>query len=93
MRINLTNENTTLKQVKVGFSWTMFCFGGLVPLIRGHFSWFLLYLIVSVCTLGIGAIIMPFIYNGIYIKHLLNKGYKANDNVAKNILQSKGYIA
>ncbi|NGX32905.1 MAG: hypothetical protein K1060chlam4_00961 [Candidatus Anoxychlamydiales bacterium] len=34
MRINLTNENTTLKQVKVGFSWTMFCFGGLVPLIR-----------------------------------------------------------
>lgn len=36
MKVNMTNDDTgEVKQCKVGFSWTMFFFGFLVPIFRG----------------------------------------------------------
>lgn len=78
-----------VKQVKLGFSWTMLFFGIFVPLIRGDFKWFLITLIASVITCGFAWLVFPFIYNKIYIKELIEKGWLPADEVAVNALKSK----
>jgi len=48
-------------------------------------------------TLGLGAwipgIIFSFIYNKMYIKELLEKGYRPGDDYAQSALRDKGIIA
>ncbi len=98
MKITLKHDSGITKQVKVGFSWTTFFFGFLVPLIRGDIKWAVILLLVSgaigVFTLGIGAfvvdIIFSFKYNFIYIKDLVEKGYKPIDENGQQVLASKG---
>lgn len=90
MKINMKNSTGIIKQVKLGFSWTMLLFGIFVPLVRGDFKWFLITLLVSVITCGIAWLVFPFIYNKIYIKELLEKGWLPADEVAANALRSKG---
>lgn len=71
------------KKVKLGFSWTMFFFGFLVPLFRGDYKWFLILFILDVVfgvpSSGIGSLIInivfSFNYNKYYIQELYNKGY------------------
>lgn len=82
-----------VKQVKKGFSWTFFFFGLFVPLIRGDLKWavimFLLQSVIGFFTLGIGAfvvsLIFAFIYNKIYIKGLLEKGYRPTEEFEEEI--------
>lgn len=98
MKITLKHDSGITKQVKVGFSWTTFFFGFLVPLIRGDIKWAVILLLVSgaigVFTLGIGAlvvdIIFSFKYNSIYIKELVEKGYKPVDANGQQALAAKG---
>lgn len=85
MKIVMSHENGLKKTVKIGFSWTTFLFGFLVPLIRGDLRWagilFILQLCAGMPTLGIGAWIVCFIfaykYNKIYISGLIEQGYQA----------------
>lgn len=87
MKVTLKHDSGMIKKVKKGFSWTFFFFGLFVPLIRGDLKWtvimFLLQSLVGALTFGIGAfvvsLIFAFIYNKIYIKGLLEKGYRPTE--------------
>ncbi|WP_067729106.1 hypothetical protein [Oceanobacillus damuensis] len=95
MKVSLKNDAGVGKEVKVGFSWTTFFFGFFPALFRGDLKWaaimFVIEAILGSFTLGIGAwvaaIVFSFVYNKIYIKELLEKGYKPADQSAKDILQ------
>ncbi|GET11657.1 hypothetical protein SN811_01570 [Ligilactobacillus agilis] len=101
MKANLSNPNTNqFKQVKVGFSWTVFFFGVFPPLFRGDWKWFgiilLADLVLAILTAGIGTaianLVFAFIYNKLYINDLLSSGYVASDETTKRMLASKGFI-
>lgn len=93
MMVNLKNEAGVVKNCKVGFSWTMLFFGLFVPLIRGDLKWTILSLIISVITCGLGWLVLPFVYNKVYIKSLLETGYKPSSDMDSKTLVSKGIIA
>ena len=91
MKISLKNVHTGLvKEVKVGFSWTAFFFGMLVPLIRGDMKNALRMLLLGIITLGISWLVFPFVYNKMYIKTLIEKGYKPIDSSSENTLKNLG---
>ncbi|MBN1783816.1 MAG: HrgC protein [Alphaproteobacteria bacterium] len=92
MRINLKKGNH-LEQAKVGFSWTVFFFGPLVPLFRGDLKWFVLTLVLGFLTLGLVFFYFIFAYNMIYIKGLLKQGYKPADKFSTDVLRNKGVIS
>ena len=92
-RIILEHETlNTIKEVPFLFSWTSAVFGFWVPLLRGDFKWFFIYLILGLLTYNIAAIILAFFYNKIYIKNLLEKGYKPADERSKALLIAKQII-
>ncbi len=77
-----------MKNAHVGFSWTMLFFGGFVPLVRKDLKWAVLSWILAVCTLGIFWIYFPFVYNGVYTRGLVDRGYQAMD---RGLATSIGY--
>ncbi len=87
MKVILKHESGLVKEVKKGFSWTLFFFGLFVPLIRGDLKWTIIMLLLQglagALTLGIGAfvvsLIFAFVYNKIYIRGLLEKGYRPTE--------------
>jgi len=82
MRCVLVMENPNtgiIKKAPVGFSWTTFFFGALPALFRGDMKWFFIQLLIAMFTCGLSAIVFMFIYNKIFIKKLLEKGYKVRD--------------
>ncbi|OXS57644.1 hypothetical protein B1A99_16440 [Cohnella sp. CIP 111063] len=101
MHVQLRNAAGGLKQAKLGFSWTTFFFGFFPALFRGDLKWAAIMFITAcafgVFTLGFGAwvpgIIFSFIYNKMYIKELLEKGYRPADEHAQSALQTRGIIA
>ncbi|MDQ0221202.1 DUF2628 domain-containing protein [Peribacillus cavernae] len=98
MHVQLRNEAGVSKDVKLGFSWTTFFFGFFPALFRGDLKWatimFVIAALAGVFTLGFGAwipgIIFSFVYNKIYVKDLLEKGYRPADEKTQAELQSKG---
>ena len=78
MEFVVLEKNGLRKEVKVGFSWTVFFFGLFVPLFRGDLKWaaimFFGTILLGFATLGIGGavlgIVMSFVYNKIYIKEI-----------------------
>ncbi|MEK4518623.1 DUF2628 domain-containing protein [Paenibacillus sp. FSL H8-0122] len=101
MHIRLQNSAGVVKEVKVGFSWTTFFFGFFPALFRGDLKWAVIMFITAVAagifTFGIGAwipgFIFSFVYNKIFIKDMLDKGYRPSDQNAQYTLQSKGIIS
>lgn len=94
MKIQLRNQNSNLvKKAKVGFSWTTLFFGVFVPLFRGDVLWCIASIGLSIVTFGLFWLIFPFIYNRIYIKNLLEKGYLPANDDTRNILLLKAWIA
>lgn len=73
----------------VGFSWTTLFFGFCPALLRGHYTAVIAIVILTLVIVDFSAntdsqfafyilwLVLAFIYNKIYIKHLLKKGYKA----------------
>lgn len=93
MKVNLKHKDTgSLTQTKLGFSWTTFFFGFFPALFRGDWKWALIQFILVCVTWGISSIIFCFIYNKLYIKDLLEKGYIPADTTSKIALTNKGYI-
>lgn len=74
-KINLTN-GVDVKTAPVGFSWTMFFFGGWPCIFRQHWLWGIGMIIASMLTYGIAGIVGAFFYNKVYIKSLVDKGYR-----------------
>ncbi len=93
MIVTLINASGQMRTVKVGFSWTVFFFGFLVPLYRGDVKWTVIMFIASVLTAFLAQLVFCFTYNGINIRELLNQGYKAEDEYSKAVLIAKGFIA
>lgn len=76
MKVLVKNQMGMMKSVKVGFSWTTFFFGILVPLFRGDGKWFIIMLIANVMTVGLANFVFIFKYNEWYLNDLREKGYK-----------------
>ena len=93
-------KNGLRKEVKVGFSWTVFFFGFFVPLFRGDLKWaaimFFGTILLGFATLGIGGgvlgIVMSFVYNKIYIKDLIEKGWTPVGEENRLLLEEKNII-
>ena len=90
MKINMKTPTGVIKQVKLGFSWTMLFLGVFVPLFRGDFKWAIITFLASLVTCGIAWFVFPFIYNKIYIKDMIEKGWMPADEVAAAALKNKG---
>lgn len=69
-----------MREAPVGFSWTVFFFGFFPPLFRGHWVGFFILLLTALVTAGFSNILFMFIYNKMYIKHLIADGYKAKSS-------------
>lgn len=88
------------REVKLGFSWTVLFFNFFVPLIRADFKWagiiFALTILAGYSKIRFAAFLVSlafaFIYNKIYIKELLAKGYKPVGVRSRDILQSRGFM-
>lgn len=89
MKVYLRNYTGVVKQVKLGFSWTMLFFGILVPLFRGDLKWTVLSLILVIVTSGLAWFVLPFIYNRLYIKSLLENGWIPADETSRNAMLAK----
>lgn len=82
--ITLRNKDGVTKNVKKGFSFTVFFFGFFVPLFRGDWKWALIMVASEIAlaflTMGFGSLILHIIfilkYNEWYINDLKEKGYK-----------------
>jgi hypothetical protein len=80
------NPNTgAMKEAPIGFSWTVFFFGFLPPLFRGDIKWAAIMFIVACFTFGLSNFVFMFIYNKLYVKDLIDAGYKAQ-SIAKGEL-------
>ena len=74
----------TIKSAPVGFSWTTALMGIAPALVRGDFKWagiiglitFVSAIIMPVIGLFLCWIIFGLIYNKMYIKELVDKGYR-----------------
>ena len=92
-KVKLVNADGQLRTAKVGFSWTTFFFGFLVPIFRGDAKWAVIMFIASIFTLFLAQIVLSFTYNGTYVRELLSKGYRPEDEYSRAVLVAKGYIA
>jgi hypothetical protein len=92
MTIVFKNNFGAVKNVKFGFSWTMFFFGFWVPVIRGDWKWAIITFLLSIPTFGFFGIVFAFMYNKTYINELLAAGYRPVDESGRSFLQSKGVV-
>jgi hypothetical protein len=92
LKVTLRHSSGVTKRVKVGFSWTFFFFGLWVVLFRGDFKNFFRIWGLGIITLGIYYIISCWTYNKRYTEDLLVKGFSPVDDLAKNVLISRGLI-
>lgn len=69
-------QSGALRQAPVGFSWTTLLFGFFPALIRGHWTGALVIFLVGFLTFGLSQLVFAFIYNKMYVKHLLGDGFK-----------------
>ena len=96
----ILEKNGIRKEVKVGFSWTTFFFGFFVPLFRGDLKWaaimFFGAILLGIATAGIGGavlgIVMSFVYNKIYIKELIAKGWNPAGKRDRLLLEDNNII-
>ena len=83
-------KNGQRRMAPVGFSWTAFLFGPLVPLLRRDITNLVGYMLLGVATLGLFQLIFPFIYNKIYIKGLIKNGYMVR-SVTKGTVEEASF--
>jgi uncharacterized membrane protein len=75
--ITFENKNTgAIKVAPVGFSWTSFFFSGIPALMRGHIGMGVIQIILSMISFSFSNIVFGFIYNKMYIKHMISEGAK-----------------
>jgi hypothetical protein len=78
MNLAMENPNTgAIKEAPIGFSWTTLLFGFFPALLRGHISMAIVMFLLSFATFGLSGLVFAFIYNKMYVKHLIGEGFKA----------------
>ena len=92
--IILENPSTgQIKEAPIGFSWTMFFFGFIPPMIRGDWKWFgitlglgVLLALISLGLLGwLPSLIGAFIWNKSYLNGLIGRGFRVKSAVSGDI--------
>lgn len=76
MKIKMKHPTGVIKEVKVGFSWTTFLFGGIPSIIRGHWGKAAEILLLDSITMGLYGIYKSFSVNEDYKEWLTIKGYE-----------------
>lgn len=90
---NFINKYTgQYKTVPVGFSWGTLFFGFFLDIFRKEWKWAIIQFCLACITLGGSWLVMPFIYNKLYIKDLLSKDFIPVDEDQANYLFYKGII-
>jgi len=72
----MKNDAGLVRQVKVGFSWTAFFFGGFPFFFRGMPIQGIIWIVLSMITLGISNLLLMFMINKQTAHHYLENGYK-----------------
>jgi hypothetical protein len=86
----MRNDYGQMKEGKDGFSWTTFFFGVFPALFRGDWKYFGIMLFAALISLGFSWLVFPFIYNKLYMKDLIQSGYKPVDPSYADYLRLKG---
>lgn len=76
MVVTMTNEAGVIRQVKIGYSWTSFFFGGMPFCFRGLPLFGAAWMILSIFTCGISNIFLAFLINKQTALYYLENGYK-----------------
>jgi hypothetical protein len=69
------------KTARLGWSWTYYYFGFLVPIFRGEITIAVLHLVITIFTLGLFQIIWSFLYNKQHMTRLLTSGWILSDSL------------
>lgn len=69
-------KNGISREVKAGFSWTVFFFGAFPFAFRGQWGWFFLTILLCVCTWGLAGFVIAFFANKITARWLAENGWK-----------------
>jgi hypothetical protein len=73
-----------LKSGYVGWSWSYFLFGWVVPIFRGEIAIGILHFLLTCITFGFFQIIMSFLYNRQYMTRMLTQGWVLADSPENN---------
>lgn len=93
MQINLKHHQTgVVKLAPLGFSWTTVFGGVFVPLFRGDLKWCCIMMIAALFSFGMSWLVFPFLYNKLYVKDLIEKGFVPADDFSRNQLQAAGVM-
>ncbi|EKZ98656.1 hypothetical protein D769_14178 [Cupriavidus sp. HMR-1] len=83
-----------VKKGYVGYCWTYFFFGWLVPTFRGEIGIGIMHLILTAFTFGFFQIVMPFLYNKQFMTRQLTSGWQlSDDETAMSVARIKLGIA
>ncbi|WP_099974587.1 hypothetical protein [Lactobacillus terrae] len=99
----VNNETGDMIDVNLGFSWTTLFFAFFPAIFRKDWKWagiiFGIYFVANILTLGVAwvggiitAVVFAFLYNGLYVKNLLQKGYEPAGDNSKKALERKNLI-
>lgn len=92
MKVRLVNKAGVRKELKAGFSWTTFFFGGFVAIFRGQWGEVAKWFFLNPLTLGVWGVIQCWTTNSKTIISSLEKGYEPATETDKKNLQRKGII-
>jgi hypothetical protein len=92
-KVRLKNKVGVVKEVKVGFSWTTFFFGGFVAMFRGQWGEVAKWIFLNPITLGIWGICQCWTANKKTIINLIEKGYEPAGEEDKQLLVKRNIIA
>ena len=92
VRLKKQHQYDVKRSKKIGFSFTTFFFGAFVSALRGDWKYAGIMLVCAIITSGISTLVFPFVYNKLYIKELLMKGFLPASDNDRNILVEKGFI-
>lgn len=76
MIVTMQNSVGLTRQVKAGFSWTAFFFGGFPFFFRGMPMHGIIWIVLSMFTLGLSNLFLMFIINKQTAHYYLEHGYK-----------------
>jgi hypothetical protein len=92
-KVTLKNKAGVTKELKVGFSWVTFFFGGWVALFRGQWGEVLKWWLLNPITLGIWGLVQCWTANKKHVVEYLDKGYEPVTESDRNTLVQREIVA
>jgi hypothetical protein len=74
----LLTNGVEVKKAPIGFSWTVFCFGGWPALFRQDWLWGFGLFVACLLSYGLAGVVCAFFYNKVYAKSLFDSGYRVH---------------